>query len=326
MRTSRRALLALFASGVAGLGLPAIASAQALKRARVGKAINSSFPFAGLELGVRQGIWKSLGLELEISAFRGDGQMQQALAAGSIDFGFGSGPGMGYAAKGVPAHAVAVIANRPANMALVAAKGSGVNNVNDLKGKRVGVSTAGSLTDWLTRNIAVSRNWKPTDIEIVPMGEMRTRLAAMRAGELAAAVTSVQEAYQIQDRGQGTVVMTFGDVVPDFHTHVVFARDEKIRNDADLVQRFLKGWFTVAAFMRDRRAETVKSVAATMRLSEKVIEETYEIEIGMMSFDGRFDAKALEVIRLSLKDPGISDVRPAVSELYNGRFVPVRID
>ena len=315
----------LLGSSAADFFAPA-ASAQTPKKVRVGKAINSSFPFAGLELGVRQGVWRSLGLDVEISAFRGDGQMQQALAAGSIDFGFGSGPGMGYAAKGVPAHAVAVIANRPANMALVAAKDSGVRTVDDLKGKRVGVSTAGSLTDWLTRNIAVSKKWQPTDIQIVPMGEMRTRLAAMRSGELAAAVTSVQEAYQIQDRGQGTVLMTFGEVVPNFHTHVVFARDAIIRTDPDLVQRFLKGWFTVAAYMRDTKAETVKSVSATMRLPENVIEQTYAIEIGMMSFDGQFDPKALEVIRLSLKDLGISETAPATSELYNGRFVPVRID
>jgi len=120
--------------------------------------------------------------------------------------------------------------------------------------------------------------------------------------------------------------MTFGDVVPNFHTHVVFARDEKIRNDPDLVQRFLKGWFTIAAYMRDRKAETIKSVAATMRLSEKVIEETYAIEIGMMSFDGQFDPKALEVIRLSLKDLGISEIMPATAEMYNGRFVPVKIN
>jgi ABC-type nitrate/sulfonate/bicarbonate transport system substrate-binding protein len=325
MQTNRRNLLMLLGLGAAGFFAPA-AFAQTLKKVRVGKAINSSFPFAGLELGVRQGVWRSLGLDVEISAFRGDGQMQQALAAGSIDFGFGSGPGMGYAAKGVPAHAVAVIANRPANMALVAAKDGGVRTVDDLKGKRVGVSTAGSLTDWLTRNIAVSKKWQPSDIQIVPMGEMRTRLAAMRSGELAAAVTSVQEAYQIQDRGQGTVLMTFGEVVPNFHTHVVFARDAIIRTDPDLVVRFLKGWFTVAAYMRDKKAETVKSISNTMRLPENVIDQTYAIEIGMMSFDGQFDPKALEVIRLSLKDLGISEVAPAISELYNGRFVPVRID
>lgn len=325
MRTVRRNFLAML---IAGAALPraVIAAAPQLKRIRVGKAINSSFPFAGLELGTQQGIWKAAGLEVQISAFRGDGQMQQALAAGSIDFGFGSGPGMGYAVKGVPAHAVAVVATRPANMALVAAKNSGVAKLTDLKGKRIGVSTAGSLTDWLARKIAAANGWRPTDIEIVPMGEMRTRLAAMRSGELAAAVTSVQEGYQIQANGQGAVIATFGEVVPDFFTHVVFARDELIKNDPDLVRRFLKSWFTVAAFMRDHRAEAVKSIAATMRLPEKVVGETYATELSMLSFDGQFDAKALEVIRASLKDLGILDTAPAVTSLYDGRFVPVALN
>jgi ABC-type nitrate/sulfonate/bicarbonate transport system substrate-binding protein len=323
---TRRDVSALLVLGVASLGSPTTGRAQALRRARVGKAINSSFPFAGLELGSKQGIWRSVGLELQISAFRGDGQMQQALAAGSIDFGYGSGPGMGYAAKGVPAHAVAVVANRPANMALVVAKSSGVTTIDGLKGKRIGVSTAGSLTDWLARNIAVSRNWKPTDIEIVPMGEMRTRLAAMRAGQLAGAVTSVQEAFQIQDNNLGTVLTTFGDVVPNFHTHVVFARDELIRNDADVVRRFLTGWFRVAAYMRDHRPETIQSVAATLRVSEKIVAETYDIELGMMSFDGQFDPKALETTRQSLKDLAILDFVPATSALYNSTFVPVKIN
>jgi hypothetical protein len=78
--------------------------------------------------------------------------------------------------------------------------------------------------------------------------------------------------------------------------------------------------------MRDHRAETVKLAAATMKLSEKVIDETYGIETGMMSFDGQFDPQALEVIRLSLKDLGILEIMPATSALYNGKFVPVRIN
>ncbi|HXJ02280.1 MAG TPA: ABC transporter substrate-binding protein [Micropepsaceae bacterium] len=326
MRTNRRGFLAMFAAGMVYASGSETASAQTLKKVRVGKAIISSFPFAGLDLGAQRGIWKSVGLDVEISTFRGDGQLQQALAAGSVDFGFGSGPGMGYAAKGVPAHAVAVIANRPANMALVVAKASRVTNMDGLKGKSIGVSTAGSLTDWLARNIAVSKKWQPSDIQIVPMGEMRTRLAAMRSGELTAAVTSVQEAYQIQDNGQGTVLATFGEVVPHFHTHVVFARDALIQKDPDLVRQFLKGWFTVAAYMRDHRAETVKSVAATLKVSEKIADETYPIETGMLSFDGQFDPQALDVIRHSLKDLQILDFLPETSKLYNGSFVPVKLN
>jgi NitT/TauT family transport system substrate-binding protein len=325
MRTTRRQFVTVLLSGAA-IGFAGPGRAQALTPVRVGKAISSSFPFSGLELGVKTGIWKSAGLQVEISTFRGDGQLQQALAAGSVDFGFGSGPGMGYAAKGVPAHAVAAVANKPANMALVVGKASGVTNIAGLKGKRIGVSTAGSLTDWLARNIAVSNRWKSSDIEILPMGDMRARLAAMRSGELAAAVTSVQEAYEIQDNGQGTVLTTFADVVPHFHTHVVFARDALIRGNPDLVRRFLKAWFTIAAYMRDHRVETVKAAADTMKLDPRVIDETYPIEISGMNFDGSFDPAALEVIRSSLKDLGILDRAPPVSALLMPGFAPVKVN
>jgi ABC-type nitrate/sulfonate/bicarbonate transport system substrate-binding protein len=323
--THRRDLLKLFALGIVGTALPAPAASQTMRTLRVGKAINSSFTFAGLELGQQQGIWKAQGLDIQISAFRGDGQMQQAFAAGSIDFGFGSGPGMGYAVKGVPARAVAAIASKPANMALVVGANSKVARVADLKGKRSGVTTAGSLTDWLARKIAAANNWKPGDLMIVPMGEMRTRLAAMRGGDIAGAVTSVQEAYEIQNKGLGTVLMTFAEVVPNFITNVIFARDALITGEPDVVRRFLRGWFSVAAFMRSNRAATVKSIAATMRLSEKVIDETYALETGVLSVDGRFDPAALDVIRTSLKDLGILTYVPAAAGLYSGNFVPVKV-
>jgi ABC-type nitrate/sulfonate/bicarbonate transport system substrate-binding protein len=119
--------------------------------------------------------------------------------------------------------------------------------------------------------------------------------------------------------------MTFGKVVPHFFTHVIFARDDLINNHPDEVRQFLKGWFKVAAFMRTHRAETVKSVAATMKLPEKVIDETYDTEIGMMSKDGSFDPQGLEVIRQSLKDLGILDQVPPASAIYTDKFTPVSI-
>ena len=63
-----------------------------------------------------------------------------------------------------------------------------------------------------------------------------------------------------------------------------------------------------------------------MKLSEKVVGETYATETGMLSFDGQFDPLALETIRLSLKDLGILDVMPPISALYVGSFVPVRLN
>jgi hypothetical protein len=49
--------------------------AQGADAVRIGKAVTSSFPFSGLELGKEQGIWASEGIDLRIYAFRGDGQL-----------------------------------------------------------------------------------------------------------------------------------------------------------------------------------------------------------------------------------------------------------
>jgi ABC-type nitrate/sulfonate/bicarbonate transport system substrate-binding protein len=316
---AKRLAALLVASSLASLPF----SAQAADSVRIGKAVTSSFPFSGLELGKEQGIWTSEGIDLQISAFRGDGQLQQAFTAGVIDFGLGSGPGMGYVVKGVPARAVASVAAEPRNMAVVVTNNSPVKTIGDLKGRRIGVSTAGSLTDWLARRLAADKGWGPDGVEVVPLGEMRTRLAAMKSGELDASVTATEESLQIQEQGAGRMLMTFGDAVPDFHTHVLYARDAVRQNNAELVKRVLRAWFKTAAFMRANRAATVKSVARTMGLSEKVVDMVYDDEIRMLSFDGAFSPKALEVIRLSLKELGILDQVPAARDLYDPSFTPV---
>ena len=298
--------------------------AQSADAVRIGKAVSSSFIFAGLELGKEQGIWASEGIDIQISAFRGDGQLQQALSAGALDFGLGSGPGMGYVVKGVPARAVASIAEEPRNMSVVVTNNGRVKTVDDLRGKRIGVTTAGSLTDWLARRLAADKGWGRDGVDVVPLGEMRTRLAAMKSGELDASVTATEESLQLQEQGVGRMLMTFGDAVPDFHTHVIFAADAARQKNPGLVRRVLRAWFKTAAFMRDNRAATVKSVAKTMALSEKVVDRVYDEEIKMLSYDGAFSPKALDVIRLSLKELGILEQVPDAKNLYDGSFTPVK--
>ncbi|MDB5568930.1 MAG: ABC-type nitrate/sulfonate/bicarbonate transport system, substrate-binding protein [Hyphomicrobiales bacterium] len=321
----RQALLgaaaaAALSSAVSFNASPALAADKLI----IGKSIGSSFPFSGADLGKAKGMFAAEGIDAEVVVFRGDGQMQQAMAAGAIHIGFGSGPGMGYAAKGVPGIAVAAMASEPRNMSLVVMKDGPIKTVDDLKGKRVGVTTAGSLTDWLTRKLSDSKGWGPEGIEVTPMGEMRTRLAAMKSGELAGSVNSIQETWNLVENGEGRLLATFGDAVPHFHTHAIFAHRKLIAENPELVRRFLRAWFKTAAYMRDNRADTVKFIAATMKLPESVVDRSYDYEMKMLSFDGAFDPEAIEVIRLSLKDLGILDRIPEAKELYLPGFAPVK--
>ena len=56
-----------------------IGAAHALDRVKLGKAVPNSFAFAMAELGLEQKFFEQEGIALEISAFRGDAQAQQAL-------------------------------------------------------------------------------------------------------------------------------------------------------------------------------------------------------------------------------------------------------
>ncbi len=322
MKMTRRSALALVA--MTGMALNA-GTALAADKLRIGKSIGSSFPFSGADLGKAKGFFAATGIDAEISVFRGDGQMQQALAAGVIDIGFGSGPSMGYAAKGVPAIAVAAMASEPRNMSLVVMKDGPIKTVDDLKGKRIGVTTAGSLTDWLTRRLSESKGWGPAGIDVTAMGEMRTRLAAMKSGELAGSVNSIQETWNLVENGEGRLLATFGDAVPDFHTHVIFAQRSLIKNNPELLKRFLQAWFTTTKFMKENREETVKLIAGIMSLPVSVIDKSYDYEMQMLSMDGAFNPKAIETIRKSLKDLEILDRVPEANELFMPGFAPVKL-
>ena len=321
MITRRRALALAAFSGLA----VQTGSAFAAQKLRIGKSIGSSFPFSAADLAKQKGIFDTFGIDAEISVFRGDGQMQQALAAGTLDIGLGSGPSMGYAAKGVPAIAVAALASEPRNMSLVVLKNGPIQSIDDLKGKRVGVTTAGSLTDWLTRRLSESKGWGANGIEVTPMGEMRTRLAAMKSGELAGSVNSIQESWNLVENGEGRLLATFGDAVPQFHTHVIFAHRTLIKDNPDLLRAFLKAWFTTAKYMKENRADTVKSIAVTMQIPEKIIDLSYDYEMQMLSMDGAFNPQAIEIIRRSLKDLDILDRVPEASELFQPGFSPVKL-
>ena len=77
--------------------------------------------------------------------------------------------------------------------------------------------------------------------------------------------------------------------------------------------------------MRENRDETVKIVAATMRLPPSIVDRSYDYEMQMLSADGSFDPQAIDVIRHSLKDLGILDRVPEANELFLPGFVPVKL-
>ncbi|MFZ3359952.1 MAG: ABC transporter substrate-binding protein [Xanthobacteraceae bacterium] len=310
--------------GVASLAALAFAPAASAgtDTLRVGKAGRTAFSFVAADVGSQTGIFKNNGLDLQVSSFGGDAKVQQAMAADSIDIGLGSGPGLAFIVKGSPVKGIAAMAGPPLIFALVVRNDGSVKSVDDLKGRKVGVSTVGSLTSWLVEEVSRQKGWGNDGMMQVPVGDDGARVAAVKSKSLDAAVVNLAVALNYADQGDGRIILRFGDIAKHFIAHVIFATDNAIRNRPDDLRRFLKGWFETIAFMRGHKAETVKIAMPVMDTDAKLTAEIYDELMPMFSDDGRFDPQALAALQRSFVEMKTLQQEPDMSKLITDAFLP----
>jgi ABC-type nitrate/sulfonate/bicarbonate transport system substrate-binding protein len=290
---------------------------------RLGKAQSFIWDFLPADVGVAQGVFAKYGLDVNITSLAGDGSVQQALAAGSMDFGLGSGPGMAFAAKGSPVLAVAAIEGAPRDLCVIVAADSPIKSVADLKGKLVTVSTPDSLSDWLAKRLSIAEGWGLNGIRRLPLGASAGRIAALRTHQTAADITGPEAGFVLEEKHEAKILTSLEKYAPDFITHVVFARKDLIAKNPDLVRRFLKGYFASITYMKTHKKETDAVAVSALHETPTSASKTYDYLISALSNDGTFDPKAVQVLKQSFVDMNILKTVPPNSELFTTQFVPV---
>src|SRR5262249_43779860 len=301
------------------IAAPFEASAETL---RVGKAGREAFSFVPLDVGVRTGIFKQHGIDIEISNFGGDARLQQAMAADGIDVALGSGPGLAFIVKGSPVKGIAAMAGPPLLFALVVRSDDSVKNPDDLRGRKVGVSTVGSGTSWIISEVSRQKGWGYDGVMQVPIGDDANRIAALKTRSIDAAIVNLAQALNFVQRGEGKVLLRFGELVRDFHIHVIFATDKAIAQKPEALRGFLAGWLETIAFMRTHKRATVEIAQDVMATDAQTTAGIYDELMPMFSDTGRFDPKALAVLAKSFVEMKTLLEEPDMSRLTTEAFLP----
>src|SRR5499426_1069277 len=319
---SMNALLRSFIAAMVSLAsaLLFVQGSGAAETLRVGKAVPEAFSFVPLDIGMRKGLFANNGLDIESIAFTGDARMQQAMASDSLDIALGSGPAMAFIVKGAPIKGVAAMAGPPLLLAIVV-RPDGPKTVADLKGKKISVSTAGSLTYWLVSETSRRQGWGPKGIEIAPMGAMPGQIAALKRGDIDGAIMDIGNAFDLEKRGEGRILVRFTDI-KDFHIHIIFATNKLIAANPNAVRGFVAGWLETIAFMRKNKAETVKIAMEVTNKDEDITSRSYDELMPMFSDTGKFDPKALETLKKSYVELNLLPTEPDMSQLYTEAFLP----
>jgi NitT/TauT family transport system substrate-binding protein len=309
---------------VAAAALIDAGAARANEQIHVGKAQGTAWTFLPVDIGIAQGFFAKQGLDIDSADLGGDAKVQQALAANSIDIGLGSGPGLAFVAKGSPAIGVAAFAGPPRNISAIVLEDSPIKTIADLKGKLIAVSSVGSLSDWLAKQMAIQEGWGQDGIRAVPLGAVEISIAALKAKQVDAVVLSTEAGFGLEERGQGRMLASMDRYAPHFITHVVFAQKSLVANKPETVRRFLNGFFAAIAFMKTHRDETSALAERVLHQSAAVVGKDYDFEAGMFIDDGRFDAQAVAALKQSFIDMGTLHDQPADDMLFTTQFVPVK--
>jgi NitT/TauT family transport system substrate-binding protein len=301
-----------------------IAPASAAEPLRVAKVVPFAWTFTPLDIGMQSGIFAKNGLDIEASSSAGDAKLQQLMAAGSVDIGIGSGPGMAFAVKGAPVKAVAAMYGVPRNMALMVAYDSDIKTIDDLKGKKLGVTTVGSLTDWIGKRVNAKEGWGDNGIVTVPIGGMPPARAAIKTHQMDGYIGALESGYALEEAKEWRVISAANPFVDHFITHVIFARNELIEKHPELVRAFLQGWFETIAFMKANKDKSVEISAKVIDVSPAVAARVYDEQIAEFSTDGTFDPRAVTVLKNSFIDMGLLKEVPDDNLLFTTQFVPVK--
>jgi ABC-type nitrate/sulfonate/bicarbonate transport system substrate-binding protein len=150
---------------------------------------------------------------------------------------------------------------------------------------------------------------------------MPGQIAAMKRGDIDGVITDIGNAFELEKRGEGRILVRFTDI-KDFHIHVIFATNKLIAEHPDAVRGFLKGWFETIAFMRKNKADTVAIAKEVTGKDEDIVARSYDELMPMFSDDGRFNPAALATLAKSYVELQLLPQEPDPKQLYTEAFLP----
>ena len=289
----------------------------------VAKASANADNMLPINVGVERGIFKKHGLDVKIVDFASGAKMTQAIAAGSIDIADGAGSEMALIAKGAPMKAVCETEGTFPFLSVGVPWDSPAKTPADLKGKKMGVSSAGSLTDWLAQEFAKHQGWDPGAITRVAIGSGSASVAAaFRNHQVDADITATSAFLQMAEDKVGRILISVTDFEGDAAAGDIYATDKLIAANPDAIRAFLAAWLETVDYMRAHKAETVKIESAATGFSPAVMAKEYDLTIGMFKKDCRFDPQGLANLARSFHELKLTDGPLDMTKLYTEAFQP----
>ncbi len=274
MARRRLLVLLLFLVGFFVVAPPVFSQAKSLKKIHVGVpavSMGNIIIFFTKEAK----LFEKYGLDADVVVVNGSGIASKALIGGSVQI----------SPIATPTAMSAVLAG--SDMVILAHTMPGVVQTlmvrpeikrdEDLKGKTIGVTTFGSLADFLVRHLARKRGLNPDkDFALLQIGSDSDRLIALRQGKIPAATLGHPQFIIAQRAGFSLLWDFFKDV--DYPWSEIATTRTQIKQDRDLVMRYMRAHLEGIALFKKDPELAKKVIKKTLRIDDdSLVQESWEL-------------------------------------------------
>jgi len=258
------------------LFLPSPVSSQtkALKKIRVGVpsvSMGNIIIFVTKEAR----LYEKYGLDAEVITMNGSGIASKALISGNIEISPIATPTVINA--NLAGSDMAILAHTMPGVIHALMVKPEIKRVEELKGKKIAVSSLGSLTDFLVRYIARKKGLNPDrDLTLIQTGGDAERIVALKSGVVDGAAMSHPGYGRAQRLGFSMLWDSAKEV--NYPWMEITTRKATVRSDREMILSYMKAHLEgIAIFKKDREFGR-KVIKKTLRIDDdELINESYEI-------------------------------------------------
>jgi NitT/TauT family transport system substrate-binding protein len=212
---------------------------------------------APIFIGMEKGFFKEQGIDINPEWFDAAHPIAVATASNKVQVG----------ATGITASLFNMVAGGQ-SLSIVADKGreqkgysssavlmrtdlweNGAKKIEDLKGKRVGITQTGSTFHYMLGRLLETKGLALSDVEIVPLGKLSALMAALQGKQVDAVILNEPNITKVEKAGYGKVVVQVGDA-SEYQTSAIFFAPEFMKNK-EVAVRFLAAYIKATRYYYD---------------------------------------------------------------------------
>jgi NitT/TauT family transport system substrate-binding protein len=274
------------------LALYVVSSGVAAAQTKMTVAYSSIGPMAtGVWMAKDSGAFDRNGIQADIILITSGPVSVQSLIGGDLQaVSAASNAAINAILSGAPIIAVGGTANRPYHRLFVQPE---ITRLEDLRGKTLGVTRFGSITDNLTR-ILLRRNGLEGAVNVRQMGGTIEVAAAFQNRLIAGAVTSE---LRVTPPSQPKILVRLVDMGIPYSMNMIAVQREYYRRNPEAVEKMVRAYAEGIAFMNHNKERAIKIITKYSRLSDpQMIEDHYNDSVTYLERIPRAEPEGVQTI------------------------------